>query len=271
MRYAFLAIWLFTAQASASVAPERTSPFDAIYIADDREITVTIGDVRGTLVSVAGVSPQQLFDHAGERELAGKKKRIAEDLGDVIERATGSRPEETVEVVLETSAGQRALEATFTRDKRWGIYDSDYGNGRRPTERDQRLHPEFARALMRMAAAYMETRWSYRHLHPEVDLEAELLSTLPDDEVTFGDVAVGTARVLGMFPDGHSGVHEFHTLAGDRYLPAMVFLMDNGRVVAMQPEEGDAFGPLDVDRPFVSAIDGRSTADWLAAARKFEP
>ena len=124
---------LAAAAAWAAPAAEKTSPFDAIYIADDGTITVTVGEAKGTLVSVDGLDAARLVEGAkAEYGRRRWKKRIAEDLPDAMEAITGTRPESVVPVVVKPDGGEEVtVEAEFTADKRRRIWASDYGDGPR--------------------------------------------------------------------------------------------------------------------------------------------
>ena len=255
-------------------AEGRTSPFDAIYVHDDGTIDVTVGDVRGTLVSIDGLDAGRLALATMIGEGNSWKKRLAEDLGDAVELVRGTRPPEVVGLVVESDDGaRREMTATFTAEKRAAIYDSDYGDGPRgQTNRaNQPYAPAQAQAALKRAAGVMDAFWSYRHLRPDVDVQTELMKLATDETVPFHVLAEGTQKVLAMFPDGHAGVEGLWNRQGRKYLPGMAVWMGGDRVAFMEQIEGGGARPVDPERPYLLAIDGRPLSDWIAAARLFEP
>ena len=257
---------------AAAPAPERTSPFDAILIADDGTITVTVGEVKGTLVSIDGLDAGRLALAAMIGEGDRWKKLLAEDLGDAVEAARGTRPPEVVDLVIESEDGTRhELTSRFDEEKRATIYDSDYGGPRDYDKWEIPYDPADAEAALKRAADVMNAYWSYRGLEPEVDVEAELMKLVPDETTPLRDLAEGTQKVLAMFPDGHASVANLWNRQTRKYLPGMAVWMGGDRVALMEEGENLAGVPVDPERPYLLAIDGRPLAEWLAAARLFEP
>ena len=253
-------------------APERTSPFDAIHIADDGTMTVTVGDVKGTLVSIDGLDAGRLALAVMIGEGDRWKKLLAEDLGDAVEAARGTRPPEVVDLVVESEDGTRhELVARFDEEKRAAIYESDYGGPRDYDKWEIPYTPDAAEAALKRAAGVMDAYWSYRGIKPGVDVEAELMKLVPDETVPLMVLAEGTQKVLARFPDGHAGVANLWNRQGRKYLPGMAVWMGGERVALMQEADGGAGVPVDPERPYLLAIDGRPLRDWIEAARRFEP
>lgn len=280
-----------------TLAPARTSPFDAIFIDDDGAITVRVeraeGSVEGRLVSIGHADAGELAFWAQVHEGADWKRRLAEDLADTIEAATGERPGTEVRLVVEGEHGREAVVAAFSAEKRRRIYTSDYGDGPR-IDALRPIDPRIARATMDLAAALLEARWSYRHLHPDIDVRTKLHEALNEvvgasenNSHQFGDMVIATMRVLAMFPDGHAGVSDWGDHVAQAYLPAMAVWMGpagegageragagaeaGDRVALMNRGEDGVARPVDGQRPYLVAIDGVPLERWLAAARLFEP
>ena len=115
----------------------------------------------------------------------------------------------------------------------------------------------------------MEVYWSYRRLHPEVDVEAELMRTVEGKEPpTVGDLLLGTTRLLARFPDGHAHVDNWEEAVPRRFLPASTVWLGGDRVAVLDPDGGGA--PLDAAHPYLAEIDGRLLRDWLDAAGRFD-
>ena len=263
---------LLAPAARGEPAPARTSPFDAVYIDDDGTMTVTVGDVKGKLVSIDGLDAGRLALATMIGEGDRWKKRLAEDLGDAVEAARGTRPPEVVDLVVESEDGTRhEITARFDEEKRAAIYQSDYGAGRDFDQWEIPYDPAAAERALGRAAGVMNAYWSYRGIEPGVDVEAELMKLVPDETVPLMVLAEGTQKVLAMFPDGHAGVANLWNRQSRKYLPGMAVLMGGGRVALMEEGENGAGVPIDPERPYLLAIDGWPVAEWIAAARLFEP
>ncbi len=271
----FIVSTLVAQDSAVLPAAPRTSPFDAIYIADGGTITVTVGDLKGRLLRVAGTDAERLVIGVQIAEGDRWKKRIAEDLGDALEAVAGTRPGEVVSIVIETEDGeQRTVEARFDAAKRARIYSTDYGDGLSEgiNRGEQQFSPEMAQTALRLAAQRMNTYWSYRHTRPDVDVDAELLKLVPaEGSVPFYEIAEGTAKVLAMFPDGHAGVGGLANRQGSAYLPAMAVWLGGERVGLLQAADGLTGRPLDPQRPYLVAIDDKPLTEWIVAARRFAP
>lgn len=290
-------------------APARTSPFDAIFIDDDGVITVRVerpggwagglvegpvegkieGAVEGRLVSIDGLGVEALVDSARLRFGSRWKKRIAEDLADAMEAATGQRPPAIVRIVIKTEGGRREVEAAFTRAKRDRIWASDYGqapesqDGDGESEAMAEVEPRNGAAVLDLAGDLMETRWSYRHVHPDIDVRSALRKAAgrvenSDQPPTTADMVAAMLRVLAMFPDGHAGLGGWREEAFPAALPAMTVWMgpdepgaQGGRVALLRVGEGGVAAPVDAAMPYLVGIDGVPIERWLEVARQLEP
>jgi Tol biopolymer transport system component len=112
----------------------------------------------------------------------------------------------------------------------------------------------------------LEGRWAYLNANG-VDYRAaiDVLRAKAAGGMDTGDYARELHRIISMFIDGHAGVSGARF--ADGYLP---FLIEpsGGRFVAFS---GDRTGFVDADHPYVTAIDGRPIADWIAAVEPFNP
>ncbi|MEQ8911797.1 MAG: hypothetical protein RIE03_05860, partial [Pseudomonadales bacterium] len=236
------------------------------------------------MVSIGELSAEALVDSARLRSGSWWKKRIAEDLADAMEAATGQRPPTVVRIVIETNEGRREVEAAFTRSKRDRIWASDYGQSPESQGSDgesealTEVEPHSGAAVLELAADLMETRWSYRHVHPDIDVRSALGvavgGTNDDQPPATADMVAAMLRVLAMFPDGHAGVGGWDE-AFPHALPAMTVWMgpdrEHGRVALLRIGEDGVAEPVDAAMPFLLAIDGLPIERWMEAARLLEP
>ena len=112
----------------------------------------------------------------------------------------------------------------------------------------------------------LETRWSYLEANG-VDYRAAIDAVRRKGAkgLAADAYALELQRIISMFIDGHAGVGGVRYPAG--FLP---FLIETSgeRFVAFMPDRSRFVDP---DHPYISRIDGRPIADWIAAAAPFSP
>jgi Tol biopolymer transport system component len=132
--------------------------------------------------------------------------------------------------------------------------------------RPQRLTPAQVAADLAALRAEIEGRWAYLKANG-VDYRAALadLEGQAKDGIAIDEYGIDVQKFISRFIDGHSRVRGFRYPAG-----ALPFFIEPsaGRFVAVK---SDRSGLVETEFPYVTRLDGRPLADWIAAARPYSP
>jgi hypothetical protein len=256
---------LVIATAAGAVAAgdwERTAPWSGVRF-EDEGLQVLVGGEWYRLAAIEGVSAAELVAHA-KREYEGRwKKRIVEDIVEVLE-GLGHEMDGAMRLDLVDPGTGEELERRerLTREKRKAAKELFEEEGR-----DEPPEVLSRSAALRDLARFewlVENRFAYRDL-TGVDRRAAFAAAregLPE-RIERVELAMRIHRLLARFGDGHAGVSEsLDRLLPRGYLPFLAAPAGE-RIVAFLP---DRSGFVDPKRPFLVAIDGRPVADWLEAA-----
>jgi hypothetical protein len=268
-------MWAAAGRAMAAADWAELSPFTSVKTATN-SARVRFEGHEYDLVSINGLTAEQILDFC-RKEYGDKwEKRFAEDLVEVL--AAAGHPmtkDKTVKLVLKSveDGKETTIErAAMTEENRRAIMLERIGqmtgqeqNARAGPAPETGSNSNLTPALDQFERLLLD-RWSYYDFSGAdfegaiARLRARMAGGMTPD--TFG---LELQRIIALGMDGHSGVSGYELPRG--YLP---FLMEptGGRYVAFRP---DRSALLDAGHPCVTKLDGRDISEWLKAATGLVP
>ncbi len=266
-----IALFLLLALASSSPAGARQeaydklAPFTAMRF-EGEQPSVELDGEWWTLVELDGRSSRELVEFAKSRYREKWKKRLSEDLVQVLTEM-GRAPKSKVDLVVAGANGKRkklpGVSMTAANRKRAHDYNELHDEAERETKRGgSRLTKDAMRGDLAELRTLIDERYSYAARRSDAieaafaEAESETNGDLAESEF-----ALVLTRLLARLGDGHSRLDQPPDAFLSRgYAPFLLGVIGE-RFVAFRPDRSTL---LDAKRPFLVAIDGRPIEEWIA-------
>ena len=251
----------------------RLSPFTDVIFKDKDRIVIEFQRRQYELVSINDLATKKILDSARKQFGGLWKKRLAEDLVELMAGA-GKPTGKTVKLVLrdpQTLKTKTVAKAPMTAENRAAVYRAVHARaGDRPGKERPPARPLTRKNMSDVLDAFQKTleeRWSYLEAG-KVDIRRAIRSLRGKvaQGITAGEFVIELQKVIGMGVDGHAGVSGVR-LPSSGYLPFLVETSGK-RFVAFKP---DRSALLDPEYPFVAKMDGRKIEEWIKAASVLVP
>ncbi|MEO1533964.1 MAG: S41 family peptidase [Planctomycetota bacterium] len=244
----------------------QVSPFTRVEFEDDGRVMVTLDGERVQLVSIAGLPVDELVSVSKHEFGTGWKKRIGEDLLEVLGAAeVGLDRANAIDLEVRDADEVRLIEdAPMTANNRRQVWQ--FNSERLEADREATISPASLDAL----ADVIHERHAYATLR-NIDLDRAVAVERHrlGEFASKSEVRLAAQRIVSQLGDGHASVEDW-TEARNAVPGRLPFLLASaeGGVAAFASRSG---GLLDERHPFAVSIDGRPLDDWIAAVAPYVP
>jgi hypothetical protein len=241
-----------TATTLAQTEWRRTSPFTRVDV--EYTFLVQFQEKDYELVSIEGLSTDQLVDVARTAFGGRSVKRIVEDLPEVLE-AAGKSVGDRVELVLKDRGTGKIItvaEAPMTKANRARVMQRDVD----------------VAVVANQIQKLLEEKWSYL-LPSQIDLDAaigEMKKRLPERAPT-SLLKHEIQKIIALGIDGHAKAGGPLPSSAAGYLPVLIE-PTAGRFIAFQPDRKQL---VNAQFPYLESIDHKSISAWCDEAAKLIP